>query len=104
VQALIASLPEGSLPDAADPGVSEERRLVLEESPQLSDCVADSLEHFKELDCLPRKVSPADMFVDIAKHGHGESVARLRKHGIGEKEIEERVRGLGLTLLRRKRG
>ena len=30
------------------------------------------------------------MFVDIAKHGHGESVSRL-DHGIGEKQIEERV-------------
>jgi hypothetical protein len=104
VQSLIASLPEGARPDAVDTGVSGDRRLVLQESPLLSDCVADSLEHFKELDSLPRKVSPADMFVDIAKHGHGESVARLRAHGIGEKEIEERVRKLGLTLLRRKGG
>jgi hypothetical protein len=102
VKPLIQSLPEGALPDAADPVVKEDNRLVLEESPLLSDCVADSLEHFKDLEHMPRKISLADMFVDIAKHGHGESVARLRQHGIGEREIEERVRALGLEVLRRK--
>jgi hypothetical protein len=102
VEALIASLPAESLPDPIDTKVTAEQRLVLEERPLLSDCVADSLEHFKELQPLPRRISPVDMFVDIAKHGHGESVSRLRKHGIGKKEIEERVHELGLPVLERK--
>jgi hypothetical protein len=101
VSRLIGSLPVESLPDPMDAAVSNESRLVLQEDPLLSDCVADSLEHFKEIPALPRKLSAADMFVDIAKHGHGESVSRLRQHGIGEKEIEERVRKLGLPVLRR---
>ena len=98
---LISSLPVESLPDPIDAAVTSERRLVLQENPLLSDCVADSLEHFKEIPSLPRKISAADMLVDIAKHGHGESVSRLRQHGIGRKEIEERVCNLGLAVLRR---
>src|SRR5262249_23736474 len=101
---LIESLPEDSLPEPVDPHVPRDRRLVLEESPLLSDCVEESLEHFRELEDLPRRISPTDMFVDIAKHGHGPSVARLREHGVGEQEIEEQVRKLGLSILRRKGG
>jgi hypothetical protein len=102
VNALIDSLPADSLPDPIDTAVPKENRLVLEERPLLADCVADSLEHFKELDPLPRRISSADMFVDIAKHGHGASVARLRDHGIGTKQIDERVQKLGLPILRRR--
>jgi hypothetical protein len=101
---LIDSLPPGALPDPIDADVPKENRLVLEETPLLSDCVADSLEHFKELQPLPRRISPADMFVDIARYGHGELVSRLRHHGIGKKQIEERVEELGLLILERNRG
>jgi hypothetical protein len=101
VSALIGSLPADALPDPIDAEVPRENRLVLEEKPLLSDCVADSLEHFSELQPLPRRISSADMFVDIAKYGHGESVSRLRDHGIGEKQIEERVQKLGLRILER---
>jgi hypothetical protein len=104
LRALIEALPEGALPDPVDPDVPPDRRLVLEESPLLSDCVEDSLEHFRELASLPRRISPADVFVDIAKHGHGPSVARLRQHGVGEREIEDQVHRLGLSVLRRKGG
>ncbi len=79
VSALIGSLPAEALPHPIDAEVPRENRLVLEEEPLLSDCVADSLEHFSELQPLPRRISSADMFVDIAKHGHGESVSRLRR-------------------------
>ena len=102
VSALIGSLPSEALPDPIDATVPRENRLVLEEKPLLSDCVADSLEHFSELQPLPRRISSADMFVDIAKHGHGESVSKLRDHGIGEKQIEERVRAFGLVILEKK--
>jgi len=104
VNALIESLPAEALPDAIDAQVPRESRLLLEEKPLLSDCVADSLEHFKELHPLPRRISSADMFVDIAKNGHGESVSRLRRHGIGKKQIEARVQELGLLLLQRNSG
>jgi hypothetical protein len=100
---LIESLPEGALPEPVAPDVPRDSQPVLEESPLLSDCVEQSLEHFRELEDLPRRISPADIFVDIAKHGHGPSVARLREHGVGEREIEEQVHRLGLSVLRRKR-
>jgi hypothetical protein len=98
---LIELLPAEALPEPIDTTISKEKRLVLGEKPLLSDCVADSLEHFRELDPLPRRISPADMFVDIAKYGHGESVSRLRQHGVGKREIEERVQELGLPVLHR---
>jgi hypothetical protein len=104
VSVLIESLPAEALPDPIDAAVPRENRLLLEEKPLLSDCVADSLEHFQELRPLPRKISSADMFVDIAKHGHGESVSRLRHHGIGKQQIEERVQELGLLILQRNCG
>jgi hypothetical protein len=101
VKALIESLPAEALPEPIDAGIPREKRLVLEEKPLLSDCVADSLEHFRELPSLPRRISAVDMFVDIAKHGHGESVSRLRQHGIGKREIEDRVRKLGFPIIQR---
>jgi hypothetical protein len=101
VRALIGSLPHDALPEPIDPSVTKERGLVLGEAPLLSDCVADSLGHFRRLGPLPRRLSPADVFVDIARHGHGESVARLRQHGVGKAEIEERVQGFGLGLIGR---
>jgi hypothetical protein len=104
VSALIDSLPPEALPDPIAADVSKESRLVLEEKPLLSDCVADSLEHFKGVHPLPRRISSTDMFIDIARYGHGESVSRLRQHGIGKKQIEERVQKLGLTVLQSNRG
>jgi len=103
VSALIDSLPPEALPDPIPADVPKANRLVLEERPLLSDCVAESLEHFKELDHLPRRISSADMFVDIARYGHGESVSRLRHHGIGKKQIEQRVEELGLQILQSNR-
>jgi hypothetical protein len=101
VRALIESLPAGALPDPIDPNVPKGGRLVLEEEPLLSDCVADSLAHFQELRPLPRKISSADMFIDIARHGHGESVSRLRRYGVGKREIEEKVQELGIPNIKR---
>jgi serine/threonine protein kinase len=103
VKGLIDSLPAEALPEPAEAGVPREKGLVLGEAPLLSNCVTETLEHFRRLPALPRKLSPADVFVDIAKHGHGESVARLRQHGIGGREVEERVRRLGLQVVQRRR-
>ncbi len=102
VKTLFESLPPGSLPEPIDANVPKEPDLILGEAPLLSDCVADSLGHFNQLRSLPRRLSPADVFVDIARYGHGESVMRLRQHGVGKREIEERVQELGLAVLRRK--
>jgi hypothetical protein len=99
LQRLLATIPSEALPEpaAADVPIT---RAVVEEAPLLSDCVADSLSQFQSQAPLPRKITPADVFVDIAKHGHGESVRRLREHGIGPREIEEKVRGAGVSVIR----
>jgi serine/threonine protein kinase len=99
LQALFADLPHGSLPEPIPAGVPIARH-VLDDGPPLADCVADSLNHFLHAGPLPRKVGPADLFVDIGKHGHGPSVARLREHGVTPEELERRVRKAGLSVLR----
>jgi hypothetical protein len=101
VRTLIDSLPADALPEPVAPEIAPDRALVMEESPLLSDCLTDSLQHFRELPTLPRKLSAADVFVDVARHGHGESVAQLRRHGVGEKEIVKRVRRLGIAVVER---
>jgi hypothetical protein len=55
VSALIDLPPPEALTDSIDAAVPRENRLVLEEKPLLSDCVADSLEHFNELRPLHRR-------------------------------------------------
>jgi hypothetical protein len=100
LKALLESLPKGALPEPVAANVPASPQL-LEEDPLLSDCVVESLSQFKEMGPLPRKISPADLFVDVAKHGHGPSVARLREHGVDPAVVEEKVQKLGLSVLRR---
>lgn len=102
LRTLFDSLPEGSLPTPVDPDVGMDRH-VLQEQPLLSDCVHDSLDQFLKSGPLPRKLSPVDVFVDIGKHGHGPSVARLREHGVTPEEIEQRVKKYKLSIIRRKK-
>jgi hypothetical protein len=103
LRTLLEALPEGAVPEppAGEIPISHH---VLEDAPPLSDCVADSLEHFRQAQPLPRKLKAADLFVDIGKHGHGPSVARLREHGVTAEELERQVREHRLPLLRRREG
>jgi serine/threonine protein kinase len=101
LQALLEALPQESLPEPVD-GEIPIARHVLADAPPLADCVADSLGHFLHARPLPRKLAPADVFIDIGKHGHGPSVARLRQHGVTAEELERRVKQHGLSVLRRK--
>lgn len=95
---LLGTIPETALPEPVPPDVPV-TRAVLEEAPQLSSCVAESLGHFQQQESLPRKITPADVFVDIAKHGRGSSVRKLREHGIGPAEIDAQVNRLGLSVI-----
>jgi serine/threonine protein kinase len=97
---LIESLPEGALPDPLGADVGADRNL-LNADPLLSDCVQDSLSHFRKLAALPRKLAPVDIFVDIGQHGHGPSVARLRKHGVTPEALERQIEKHGLSVVRR---
>jgi serine/threonine protein kinase len=99
---IFQSLPDGALPEPVPPQVDRDRRL-LRETPLLSDCIRDSLSQFMEAAPLPRKLSPVDVFVDIGKHGHGASVARLRQHGVTAEKIEELVKKRRLSVIRRQK-
>jgi serine/threonine protein kinase len=101
LQTLIRSLPAGSLPEPVGADIAVDRQ-VLKANPFLSDCVEESLSHFIHSQPLPRKLAPVDILVDIGKHGHGSSVARLRDHGITADELENQVKKLRLSPLRRK--
>jgi hypothetical protein len=95
---LLDGLPESALSDPAfaaghSPGTS------VDETVLLSDCVSDSLHRFGRLRSIPRKLTSADVFVDIAKRGHGPSVARLREYGVGQREIDAAVERLNLRVV-----
>lgn len=99
---LLGTLPAGALPEPAESPVSTERNL-LSEGHELSDCIAESLEAFAGAHMSAQKVAAADLFVDISKNGHGNSVSQLRAHGIGPDEIEDRVALLGMNVFVPKR-
>jgi hypothetical protein len=97
IASLLDEIPREALPDPlAVDGVPERQ---VDNAILLSDCVSESLHRFGRLTSVPRKLSPADVFVDIAKRGHGSSVARLRGHGIGPHEVDSAVMRLNLHVV-----
>ena len=84
---LFNQLPSGALPDPAPSDIPIDRTLLSAE-PLLSDCVHDSLSEFRKFAARPSKLSPVDLFVDVAKHGEGASVVRLREHGVDPDAME----------------
>ncbi len=66
-----------------------------------SPCVQESLELLSERATSERKLSTLDVFVDIAKHGHGNSVAQLRTCGVDARKIDEIVSQLGWRVIQR---
>ncbi len=100
VRRLLDALPQGAMPEPADPAIPTDRA-VLREQPLLSDCVQESLTEFRKMPARPVKLAPTDLFVDVAKHGHGPSVVRLREHGVDPEAVERIVQQLGLKVLRR---
>src|SRR5262249_39058197 len=78
---LLDRLPEGALPEPISENVPRESA-ILQEDPQLSTCVEHALSHLSEMADHLHKLSAAEVFVDVAKHGTGPSVAHLREQGI----------------------
>src|SRR5437867_2714069 len=97
---VIDELPPEALPEPADTSIPIDRT-VLREQPLLSDCVHASLKEFRKLENVPHKFAPVDLFVDVAKYGHGSSVVRLREHGVDPDRVERIVTKLGLKVVRR---
>lgn len=80
---------------------AEPDRAILDGEPWFSPCVADSITSLAKVAERGESISAADLFVDIAKHGTGSSVVRLRKHGIDARAIDEIARSLGVAVVER---
>ena len=93
-------IPSEALPNpvaqdvTADPNALSDIRLF-------SGCVQDSLSHLTPQAGPDDKLTAKDLFVDIARHGTGESVRRLRTYGIDSNRIDEIVRQLGWSVAER---
>src|SRR5262249_56076143 len=77
---LIDRLPPGSLPSPVGADVSREPRLLREE-PLLSSCVEGTLRRLAPKADREHPLSAEEVFIDVAKHGTGASVAQLREPG-----------------------
>jgi len=92
--------PAEAFPKPLSNDVSTERTL-LSENPTLSGCVDTSLRNLSARVPENRKLSSADVLVDIAENGTGHTVARLRENGITKERINEVVGELGWNVIRR---
>jgi class 3 adenylate cyclase len=103
IRGLLSVLPAKALPETSELPLTDEKRL-LKEDHLLSDCIEESIAAFAGAGSSERRIAPADIFVDIAKRGHGASVDRLREHGIGAGEIDAAVRSLGIRVSEPRQG
>ena len=81
-------LPEHSLPEPIGEDVPRESQ-ILQEEPLLSTCVENALLHLSKGADPEHRLSTAEVFVEVAKHGAGASVAQLREHGITPEKIDQ---------------
>lgn len=91
LQEIVAELPTTALPEPTQGPVSEQT-YILEERPWLSSCVAASIRRLAKVAPKDYKITPTDIFADIAKNGTGSSVVLLRKHNIGPTDIDAILR------------
>jgi hypothetical protein len=87
-------LPENALPEPIGEDVPREST-ILQEEPQLSTCVENALSHLGKRADPQHKLSTAEVFVDVAKHGTGPSVAHLREQGVTPETIDQLIQELG---------
>jgi ATP-dependent Clp protease ATP-binding subunit ClpA len=94
LQEFLDRLPDGSLPAPISEDVPRQARIQQEE-PQLSTCVENALSHLGKKADPQHKLSTAEVFVDVAKHGMGASTAHLRAQGVTPEKIDQLVNELG---------
>ena len=87
LQQIVSEIPKSALPEAVQGPVTD-HHYISEERPWLSHCVSSSIHRLKQQLPSGRKLTAADIFADIAKHGTGYSVELLRQHNIGPAEID----------------
>jgi hypothetical protein len=96
-------VPPGALPEALPEGLPIDAD-SLADIESFSSCVQDSLAHLTLRSSPERKLSAEDVVVDIARHGTGDSVRRLRTHGVDVRRVDEIVRQLGWRITERAAG
>lgn len=89
---LLAQIPGDAIPDTMPAEIVADKDDIAHLD-LVSSCVQHSLGHFATT--AEPSLSGEEIFVDIARHGTGASVQRLRTHGIDETKINEIVRQLG---------
>jgi hypothetical protein len=89
---------EAAMPDAVQGHVVTDHHIATEH-PWLSHCVAASVKRLLRTAPPGRKINAADIFADIAKHGTGESVRKLREHGIMPADIDAAVARAGISVV-----
>lgn len=97
---LLERFPDDALPSPADAEIKPDNR-IIEHNPRLSACVEDSLYQLDRITDSERTISATDLFVDIVRHGTGESVARLRTHGVTPEKVDSIIRQVGWSVLAR---
>jgi hypothetical protein len=100
LQEFLIRIPRNALPNPLDEQVTTEP-LLLREHVDLSGCIEDSLRHLAPKATQSRKITAADMFVDIARYGSGASVERFRSHGITPEKVSKIVQELGWDIIER---
>jgi hypothetical protein len=98
--ALIAYFPDNTLPEPTPADIAASP-VILQKSPNLSGCVYDTLNQLIRRATPERQLTLEDVFVDIAKHGTGSAVEKLRQHGITAGKIDEIARQLGWQVMAR---
>ncbi len=98
LRSLFEQIPAAALPGPID-GFVPTKAYIAMERPWLSHCVASSVARLGRSLPPGRTLTGADIFADIAKHGTGSSVARLRQHRIQPEDIDSYVRRAGLDVV-----
>ena len=97
---IIDLVPDAAMPPQL-PGALDPTPYILSEKAWFSPCVTDSLTVLSKKAKPDRPLTGADLFVDLAKHGKGGSVRRLRNNNIGPVEIDGFVRDTGASVVMR---
>lgn len=97
---FFSQIPSEALPAPLPASLAVDRE-SLDDIRVLSSCVQDSLNNLTPQVNEKKRLTSEDMFVDIARHGQGYSVHRLRTHGVDEARIDVIVRQLGWSVLDR---
>jgi hypothetical protein len=86
IEGIRKRAPEALPPAIEDP--MEDPAFLQRERPWLSPCVTEFVHRSNQTLARDKDLSAVDEFVDLAKHGHGESVAQMRNHGITAEVID----------------